>query len=167
MVHTHCPHILCFIPMSIPQKDSLINTIQRGESRAVYGFGYFCILPCDWATAFWQSWVVGACLLLAGLRGAPPVAPCYSPHLLCLPSWLSGRFITSVGPFKLISLVPLVGELGNCLPEHRTERCEGTVTASREAVAELGLESFSFSSAVVVRGGTGAVLLLTCATLSF
>ena len=60
-----------------------------------------------------------------------------------------------------MSLGPLVGELGNCLPEHHIERYEGTVDASREAVAELGLVIFSFSSAVVVRGGMDAVLLLS------
>lgn len=101
-------------------------------------------------------------------KKSPPVAPCYRllvtsplPSLVCLLSWLSGHFITALGPFKLISLVPLVGELGNCLPEHHTERREGTVDTSREAVAELGPVIFSFSSAVVARGGMDAVLLLS------
>lgn len=78
---------------------------------------------------------------------------------------MSGYFITSLGPFKLIKLVSLVIEFGKCLPEHHSRRREGAVVASREASAELGIVIFFFSSTMVVRGGVDAVLFLTHATL--
>lgn len=54
------------------------------------------------------------------------VVSCYlyilSTQLLCMLSWFSGHFITSLGPFKLISPAPIVEEFGNTLPRDVKEQ---------------------------------------------
>lgn len=123
------PVYTLFHPSVIPRglkKYLLINNIQRGKCRAVCGFGYFHIFLCDRATGYLTRWVVGACLLLAGLRDHClwflVALHILSTQLLCMLSWFSGHFIISLGPFKLISPVPIVEEFGNTMPRDVMEQ---------------------------------------------
>lgn len=78
-------------------------------------FTYFCVtelqvfdkLGCGCISSF--GWLRRSLWFLV----APHIL---STQLFFMLSWFSGHFITSWGPFKLISLFPLVGELGNTIP---------------------------------------------------